>query len=153
MKKLRFLLRGLLVILILLSCLAIKNDAQFQQCRNELRFCINYLNNDTSQPPDSCCQPLDYVIKSIPECLCSLLSTVRGQLAEQSSISNVSRLAQALPDRCGHYTNPLKCVVGTPDGRSVDLVPNSVSSELWSSSSIAIVCGALIFLFLHGFAI
>ncbi|CAA0821232.1 Unknown protein [Striga hermonthica] len=153
MKKLKVLLSGFLAILISLSCLAIENDAQFQQCTNKLRFCVKYLNNETSQPLDSCCGPLDYVIKSIPECLCSLLSTVRGKLAEQSSINNVSRLAQELPNRCGHYINPLGCIAGTSDRRSVDLVPNSISSELWSSSWIAIVCGALIVHFLHGFAI
>ncbi|GFP90094.1 lipid transfer-like protein vas [Phtheirospermum japonicum] len=149
--KLSCVLSGLIAIVILLSCLFVENIAQLlqqQQCMNELRFCINYLNNDTSQPPDSCCQPLDYVIRSIPECLCNLMSVVGGSLVEQVAGINISK-AQTLPSKCGQYINPLGCIAGTPDERSTDLTPNSVSLKISSLSSIVIVGGYSILLVLH----
>ncbi|KAK6144941.1 hypothetical protein DH2020_021761 [Rehmannia glutinosa] len=149
--KLKVVLSGLIPIMILFSCLVSENlaqEQQHQQCMNELRFCINYLNNDTSQPSDSCCQPLDYVIKTIPECLCNLMNFMGANVAEQIGI-NVSN-AQALPSRCGQHINPLRCITGTPDARSQDSIPNSASSKFWSLSSVVVVGGSSMILILQG---
>lgn len=114
--KLHRVLCGLFTITIVFSCLITENSAQQQEqeqqrrCFNQLRFCLNYLNNSSSQPSDNCCQPLDYVIRSVPECMCTLLSSVGGDLAQRLGI-NISR-AQTLPSRCGHIVNPLGCITG-----------------------------------------
>ena len=101
-------------------------QVQQQQCMNELQPCLNYLNGNT-RPSDSCCQNLDNVIKSMPECLCAMISVKGANLAEQ--YINVTE-AQTLPGRCGQRINPLGCVTGTPDTRSRNTVQNSSSSKL-----------------------
>ncbi|GFP95758.1 lipid transfer-like protein vas [Phtheirospermum japonicum] len=130
---------GIIRMIIILSCMVSQNSAQVQrqQCMNELQPCINYIN-DNSRPPDSCCQPLDRVIKSMPECLCSLMTIQGANRAEQAGINITD--AQTLPGRCGQRINPLGCVTGTPDRRSRDSVPNSFSSKLkFQSLSIVLV--------------
>ncbi|XP_047965611.1 non-specific lipid transfer protein GPI-anchored 30-like [Salvia hispanica] len=101
-------------------------QVQQQQCMNELQPCLNYLNGNT-RPSDSCCQNLDNVIKSMPECLCAMISVKGADLAQQ--YINVTE-AQTLPGRCGQRINPLGCVTGTPDTRSRNTVQNSSSSKL-----------------------
>ncbi|CAA0820374.1 Lipid transfer-like protein VAS [Striga hermonthica] len=110
---------------------------------NELQPCLNYLNGN-SRPPDNCCQPLERVIKSMPECLCGLMTIQGANRAEQAGI-NLNE-AQTLPGRCGQRINPLGCVTGTPDRRSRDSVPNSGSSKLRFSSLILI---AVVFVIDH----
>ncbi|KAI3459090.1 hypothetical protein Pfo_015753 [Paulownia fortunei] len=141
--KIRVTQRGIISMVIVFSCLMSQNLAQVQQqeCMNELQPCLNYLNGN-SHPPDSCCQPLNYVIKSMPECLCSLMSVQGANQAEQAGINTTE--AQTLPGRCGQHINPLGCVTGTPDPRSRNSVPNSVSSKL-RSSSLSIAAAAAIF--------
>ncbi|KAL1552157.1 non-specific lipid transfer protein GPI-anchored 30-like [Salvia divinorum] len=94
-----------LKIAILFSLFISQNLAQVQQqqCMNELQPCLNYLNGNT-RPSDSCCQNLDNVIKSMPECLCAMISVQGANLAEQ--YINVTE-AQTLPGRCGQRINPL----------------------------------------------
>lgn len=106
-------LLSLMVTTIIFSCLFIGSRAQQQQqqqCIDELRFCISYLN-DTSQPPHTCCEPLDYIVKSLPQCFCNLVSTLAVDLVKSMGI-NISR-AQTLPERCGQRVNPLECFTGT----------------------------------------
>lgn len=97
--------------IIIFSCLFIGNEAQQQQqqCTEPLRFCIRFLNN-TDRPPDSCCQPLDYIVKSLPNCFCSLISTLVVNRLEMKDI-DVSK-AQTLPSRCGQRISPLECFTG-----------------------------------------
>ncbi|XVF59926.1 hypothetical protein PTKIN_Ptkin08bG0001000 [Pterospermum kingtungense] len=84
-------------------------------CLNQLAPCLNYLNG-SRDVPDSCCDPLKYVIKSRPECLCSMISNKGSREAEQAGI-NVTE-AQELPGRCGQHVNPLVCLSGSPNSRN-----------------------------------
>nr|KAJ0226676.1 hypothetical protein LSAT_V11C100034050 [Lactuca sativa] len=76
-------------------------------------------------PPDSCCDPLKSVIKSNPECLCSIISNQGTKNVEHAGI-NVTK-AQELPARCG-----------TRDSQSLG---NSMVYLLYSLMLIAIVYG------------
>ncbi|CAI9283367.1 unnamed protein product [Lactuca saligna] len=84
-------------------------------CLNQLIPCLNYLNNQgqgqRQDPPDSCCDPLKSVIKSNPECLCSMISNQGTKNAENAGI-NVTK-AQELPARCGQRVNPISCITST----------------------------------------
>ncbi|KAH6757508.1 hypothetical protein C2S52_023376 [Perilla frutescens var. hirtella] len=114
---------------------------------NELRFCIGYLNN-TSQPPDTCCQPLDYIVKSLPQCFCNLISTLGINRVElESEPSDISR-AQTLPGRCGQRINPLECFTGTTDARSNYPTSKSANSKLWDGFVITMATSLTIFGFL-----
>ncbi|GLT81575.1 hypothetical protein SLE2022_000180 [Rubroshorea leprosula] len=53
---------------------------------NQLAPCLNYLNGN-EEVADSCCDPLKSVIKSNPECLCSLISNKGSSEAEQAGIN------------------------------------------------------------------
>ncbi|KAI3501004.1 hypothetical protein L1887_36834 [Cichorium endivia] len=82
-------------------------------CLNQLVPCVNYLSNEGQgkDPPDSCCDPLKSVIKSNPECLCSMISNQGTKNAERAGI-NVTK-AQELPARCGERVNPISCLTST----------------------------------------
>ncbi|KAI3768877.1 hypothetical protein L2E82_19713 [Cichorium intybus] len=82
-------------------------------CLNQLVPCLNYLSNQGQgkDPPDSCCDPLKSVIKSNPECLCSLISNQGTKNAERAGI-NVTK-TQELPARCGERVNPISCLTST----------------------------------------
>lgn len=118
-------------------------QVQQQQCMNELQPCLNYLN-EKNRPPESCCQNLDYVIKSMPECLCALISVQGANQAEQAGI-NVTE-AQTLPGRCGQRINPLGCVTGTPDTRSRNTIQSSSSLKLRSWSLPVFVAAIFVIL-------
>ncbi|KAL3654004.1 hypothetical protein CASFOL_003685 [Castilleja foliolosa] len=135
---------GIIATIIILSCMPSQNSAQVQrqQCMNQLQPCLNYINGN-SRPPDSCCRPLDRVIKSMPECLCSLMTNQGANRAEQAGI-NIND-AQTLPGRCGQRINPLGCITGTPDQQSRDSVPNSFSSKL--RFSVLSIMTAMIFVY------
>ncbi|KAA8548305.1 hypothetical protein F0562_004734 [Nyssa sinensis] len=119
---------GMVVLAILLG----KGWAQDVWCSNQLLPCLNYLNG-TSDPPDSCCDPLKMVIKSNPECLCSMISIKGANEAEQAGI-NVTE-AQQLPGRCGQHVNPISCLTGSPNSKNS--VPSS-GSLLLPTQSIAV---------------
>ncbi|PPR98652.1 hypothetical protein GOBAR_AA22018 [Gossypium barbadense] len=105
-------------------------------CLNQIAPCLNYLNGNDADVPDSCCDPLKSVIKSQPECLCGMISNKGSRQAEQVGI-NVTQ-AQELPGRCGQHVNPLVCS------------PNSAENSaflLFPSHSI-IICMAVQILFL-----
>ncbi|PIN10378.1 hypothetical protein CDL12_17032 [Handroanthus impetiginosus] len=131
---------------IIFSCFLtqILAQVQQQQCMNQLQPCMNYLN-DNRRPPESCCQPLDYVIKSMPECLCSLMSIQGANQAQQAGINITD--AQTLPGRCGQRINPLGCVTGTPDRRSRNSAQDSSSSTLRSSSYGGVLVAAIFAIF------
>ncbi|KAL8052284.1 hypothetical protein ABFX02_06G201805 [Erythranthe guttata] len=133
------------ITIIIISCLVPQNAAQVQrqQCMNQLQPCTNYLNSDKN-PSESCCQNLDYVIKYMPECLCSLMSVQGANKAEQAGV-NVAQ-AQTLPGRCGQHINPIGCVTGTPDKRSKNSAPES-SDSVSISWSLTIVFVSAIAIF------
>ncbi|KAJ0711416.1 putative plant non-specific lipid-transfer protein/Par allergen [Helianthus annuus] len=89
------------------------NNGGGSTCVNQLVPCLSYLNNQQQgrDPPDSCCDPLKSVIKSNPECLCSMISNQGTKNAERAGI-NVTQ-AQELPARCGQRVNPISCVTTT----------------------------------------
>ncbi|XP_076910743.1 uncharacterized protein LOC143568474 [Bidens hawaiensis] len=82
-------------------------------CINQLAPCLSYLNNQQQgrDPPDSCCDPLKSMIKSNPECLCSMITNQGTKNAERAGI-NVTQ-AQELPARCGQRVNPISCLTST----------------------------------------
>ncbi|XVF16086.1 hypothetical protein REPUB_Repub10bG0001000 [Reevesia pubescens] len=95
-------------------------------CLNQLAPCLNYLDGNRNVP-DSCCDPLKSMIKSRPECLCSMISNKGSREAEQAGI-NVTK-AQQLPGRCGQHVNPLTCL-------SASGSPNSENSAQDSSAGL-----------------
>ena len=95
------------IAIMVLAALTPEGSAQDSSCLNELAPCLNYLNGG-QDPPDSCCDPLKSVIKSNPECLCSMISTRGTNQARQAGI-NVTE-AQQLPGKCGQHVNPLSCL-------------------------------------------
>lgn len=125
-------------ILIIISLFFVSHNiaqVQRQDCMNQLQPCLSYLNGK-NRPPESCCRPLVRVIKSMPECLCSLMTIQGANRAEQAGI-NVTD-AQTLPGRCGQHINPLGCVTGTPDTRSRNSAQESGSVKLGSSLNVVI---------------
>ncbi|CAL5325546.1 unnamed protein product [Camellia sinensis] len=66
-------------------------------CVNQLIPCFNHLNlrGSHDNPPDSCYNPLKSVIKSNPECLCSIISIKATNAAQQYGINLTD--AQQLP--------------------------------------------------------
>ncbi|XP_027127465.1 lipid transfer-like protein VAS [Coffea eugenioides] len=89
--------------------------AQDQSCIQRLQPCMDYLNGNRD-PPSSCCDPLKVVIRSEPECLCSMISIRGANQAERAGI-NITQ-AQQLPGRCGVHINPLGCILGAPTSSS-----------------------------------
>ncbi|XP_051139994.1 non-specific lipid transfer protein GPI-anchored 30-like [Andrographis paniculata] len=118
------------------SC--VSAQVQRQDCMDSLQPCLNYLNGNR-KPPDACCRPLDYVVRSAPECLCSLM-TLRGSSQAERAGINVTD-AQTLPGRCGLRINPLGCVTGTPDTPSSSAASSSSGS---GSATAAFLAAALI---------
>ncbi|XP_071713000.1 non-specific lipid transfer protein GPI-anchored 30 [Rutidosis leptorrhynchoides] len=102
-----------LVMILMGNAYAQLNNGVGSQCMNQLLPCLNYLNNQRNQqdPPNSCCEPLKSVIKSNPECLCSMISNQGTTEAEIAGI-NVTK-AQELPARCGQRVNPISCLTTT----------------------------------------
>lgn len=100
---------GIIVLVVLLVRLDVSMGGQSSSssCLNQLAPCLRYLNG-SQDVPDSCCDPLKSVIKSNPECMCSMISNQGSRRAEQAGI-NVTE-AQQLPGKCGQHVNPLVCL-------------------------------------------
>lgn len=97
----------LAVSLLVLGVWVPEGCCQDTSCLNQLVPCLNYLNG-TEDVPSSCCDPLQNVIKSDQQCICSMISNQGSNQAEQAGI-NVTE-AQQLPARCGIHVNPLNCL-------------------------------------------
>lgn len=93
-----------MLVMVFISAHAEQED---RSCANKLVPCLNYLNG-TRNPPDDCCDPLKSVIKSNPECLCSLITNKGTKQAREAGI-DVNE-AQQLPARCGQHVNPISCL-------------------------------------------
>lgn len=108
--------RGIGLAVVLLAILIAEGraddaDMSLSSCLNQLVPCLNYLDSGTSRdPPSNCCNPLKWVIKSSPECLCDMISIKGSNAAEEAGI-NVTQ-AQELPGRCGQAVNPISCLKG-----------------------------------------
>ncbi|KAI3725958.1 hypothetical protein L1987_65754 [Smallanthus sonchifolius] len=120
----------------------VNNGGGSSACLNQLLPCLSYLNNNQQagrDPPGSCCDPLKSVIKSNPECLCSMISNQGTKNAERAGI-NVTQ-AQELPGRCGQHVNPISCLTTTSKN-----TPGSSDSEkiryskIYSFMLIAALC-------------
>ncbi|KAE8695696.1 Lipid transfer-like protein VAS [Hibiscus syriacus] len=139
MKQFRIYVVTILVIvanLAAVGCSQRQRSPTGSSCINQLAPCLNYLNgNDDADVPDSCCDPLKYVIKSQPECLCRMMSNRSSREAERAGI-NVTQ-AQQLPGRCGQHVNPLVCLSGSPNSKTS--VENSAFPLFPSHSSTIIV--------------
>lgn len=133
----------IIIIISLMLMPQILGQVQRQDCMNQLQPCLSYLNGK-NRPPESCCQPLVRVIKSMPECLCSLMTIQGANRAEQAGI-NVTD-AQTLPGRCGQHINPLGCVTGTPDTRSRNSAQDSASLKV--GPALDVVAAAAMFMIL-----
>ncbi|WCJ40265.1 Bifunctional inhibitor/lipid-transfer protein/seed storage 2S albumin superfamily protein [Euphorbia peplus] len=115
-----------------------ESRGQDTSCINQLVPCLNYLNG-TKDVPDSCCDPLENIVKSNPQCLCSMISNQASTAAEMAGI-NISH-AQMLPARCGLRVNPLSCLTtGSPNSK--DSVDNSSGELLILSSWTVIIATA-----------
>ncbi|CAL5370378.1 unnamed protein product [Camellia sinensis] len=113
-----------------------QQGSSITSCVNQLIPCFNYLNlrGSHDNPPDSCCNPLKSVIKSNPECLCSMISIKATNAAQQYGINLTD--AQQLPGRCGQHVNPIACLTtGSPNSKN-SVTNSASSSSLVSSQSI-----------------
>ncbi|XP_022898179.1 non-specific lipid-transfer protein-like protein At2g13820 isoform X2 [Olea europaea var. sylvestris] len=72
--------------------------------------CLNYVIGNSSTPSSSCCSQLSGVVKSQPQCLCSLLN---GGAASSFGITINQTLALALPKVCNVQTPPVSRCNGT----------------------------------------
>ncbi|XP_021611180.1 non-specific lipid transfer protein GPI-anchored 30 [Manihot esculenta] len=132
----------LAVSLLVLGVLVPEGCCQDTSCLNQLVPCLNYLNG-TEDVPSSCCDPLQNVIKSDQQCICSMISNQGSNQAEQAGI-NVTE-AQQLPARCGIHVNPLNCLSsGSPNTKnSVDNSSGIVLFPCWSMMVAAALSIAL----------
>ncbi|XP_057983101.1 non-specific lipid transfer protein GPI-anchored 30 [Malania oleifera] len=128
-----------------LGCRAVQDNASSSSsssCVNELVPCLHYLNglsqrggSSEESPPDSCCDPLKAVMKSKPQCLCSMLSNEGTRQAEEAGV-NVTE-SQELPARCGQHVNPISCLTtggsssSVPNNNSKKTVPNWIRISSW----------------------
>lgn len=106
----KLLMHFVIALALILSCLVQENNAQDRVCTQLLLPCMDYMNGTGRDPPRSCCDPLRYVIKSEPECLCQMISIQGANRAEQAGINLTD--AQQLPGKCGEHINPLGCILG-----------------------------------------
>ncbi|KAL4378363.1 hypothetical protein GQ457_02G021670 [Hibiscus cannabinus] len=137
MKQIRVYVVTMLVIVANLAVVG-WGQRQSSSCLNQLAPCLNYLNgNEDADVPDSCCDPLKYVIKSKPECLCSMISNRGSREAERAGI-NVTQ-AQQLPGRCGQHVNPIACLSGSTNSKTSD--ENSAFSH--STRIVVAMCMAV----------
>lgn len=90
--------------LLALCTLASVSRAQDSACLNQLVPCLEYTNSKKT-PSISCCNPLKYLIKSDPRCLCSMLG---GNPSTWQAWVNMT-VAQLLPARCGEKLNAGFC--------------------------------------------
>ncbi|XP_058179865.1 non-specific lipid transfer protein GPI-anchored 30 isoform X2 [Rhododendron vialii] len=138
--------RGIGLAVVLLAILIAEGradaDMSLSSCLNQLVPCLNYLDSGTSRdPPSNCCNPLKWVIKSSPECLCNMISIKGSNAAEEAGI-NVTQ-AQELPGRCGQAVNPISCLKGSPNSKNS--VSNSASFSFCSLSTTVAAALSLVF--------
>ncbi|OVA17337.1 Bifunctional inhibitor/plant lipid transfer protein/seed storage helical domain [Macleaya cordata] len=103
--------RSCLVVVVVVLVLLLVETSQAQDdtsCVTDLVPCLNYLinsrmgsssrdnyDNDDNDPPRSCCDPLKLVIKSNPECLCTMITNEASLVAGLAGINGTE--AQLLP--------------------------------------------------------
>ncbi|KAH7685899.1 Plant non-specific lipid-transfer protein/Par allergen protein [Dioscorea alata] len=92
---------------------AVVTKAQDSACLSELVPCLQFINSNKT-PSSSCCQPLKSLIKSNPQCLCSLLG---NDSATRQAGVNMTR-AQLLPARCGDKVSAASCKKSSSKGKT-----------------------------------
>lgn len=90
--------------LLALCTLASMSRAQDSSCLNELVPCLQYINSKNT-PSSSCCDPLKSLIRSDPQCLCSMLGS--SSATKQAGVNATQ--AQLLPARCGEKVTASMC--------------------------------------------
>ncbi|KAL1367377.1 hypothetical protein AAHE18_02G048100 [Arachis hypogaea] len=76
--------------------------------------CLNYIMGSSSTPSSSCCSQLSSVVKSSPQCLCSVLNGGGSNLG----IPINQTLALSLPSACKVQTPPVSQCKGVNGGAS-----------------------------------
>ncbi|CAI9785679.1 unnamed protein product [Fraxinus pennsylvanica] len=88
--------------------------------------CLNYVSGNSSTPSSSCCSQLSSVVKSQPQCLCSLLN---GGGASSLGITINQTLALALPKVCNVQTPPVSRCTDANGGTTSAATPASSPAE------------------------
>lgn len=93
--------RGFEMCLGLVLALMLWHGARAQSgCTNailSLSPCLNYVTGNTSIPSQGCCSQLDGVVKSTPQCLCSLMNGAGISMGISINQTLALRLPGALP--------------------------------------------------------
>lgn len=93
--------RGFEMCLGLVLALMLWHEARAQSgCTNailSLSPCLNYVTGNTSIPSQGCCSQLDGVVKSTPQCLCSLMNGAGISMGISINQTLALRLPGALP--------------------------------------------------------
>ncbi|KAK1578159.1 hypothetical protein Q3G72_027999 [Acer saccharum] len=87
-----------LALVVVMLCGGAMAQAQ-QGCTNalsSLASCLNYITGNSSNPSPSCCSQLGYVVRSSPQCVCSVINGV----APLMGININQTLALSLPGAC-----------------------------------------------------
>uniref|UniRef100_A0A7N0VAG1 Bifunctional inhibitor/plant lipid transfer protein/seed storage helical domain-containing protein n=1 Tax=Kalanchoe fedtschenkoi TaxID=63787 RepID=A0A7N0VAG1_KALFE len=107
------------LITVSLLVLGVKAQSDCTSVLVSLSPCLNYITGNTSTPSPSCCSQLAAVVRSKPECLCSVLD---GSADASLGITIDKSLALELPDACSVKTPPVSLChasggpTGAPDG-------------------------------------
>ncbi|XP_023908309.1 non-specific lipid transfer protein GPI-anchored 5 [Quercus suber] len=132
--------------LILVSMLWVRAAAQ-SGCNSVLigmAPCLNYVTGSSSTPSSSCCSQLASVVKSQPQCLCTVLNGGGASLG----VTINQTLALGLPAACnvqtppvskcnaanGPTTSPVGSPVGSPEGSPSDSSTSSSTSGAGSKT-------------------
>ncbi|GAA0154708.1 hypothetical protein LIER_12614 [Lithospermum erythrorhizon] len=127
-----------MVVIIVVNC-SFRAVSQDTSCIRHLYPCLTILDTSRDPPPNSCCEPLKYVINYLPECLCSMMSTGGSFVAELAGI-NVTEV-QRLPGQCGENVNFLRCLADSSISRT-DF--SSAARRLFRSAGFLVVISMLI---------
>ncbi|KAL9670228.1 hypothetical protein QQ045_007779 [Rhodiola kirilowii] len=116
-----------LAILIAMSFLLLPNGKAESDCTPvlvSLSPCLNYVAGNSSAPSASCCSQLAAVVRSKPECLCSVLD---GSADASLGIKIDKNLALELPNACNVKTPPVtKCeATGGAEGETDGIPPQT----------------------------
>ncbi|CAA6656474.1 unnamed protein product [Spirodela intermedia] len=92
------------VLVVVMAAAVAETAAQDTSCLTQLVPCLNFTSSK-STPPSSCCEPLKSLIRTNPQCLCSILQD--DSLKKQSGVNATE--AQGLPSRCGLNATAAAC--------------------------------------------
>ncbi|XP_050219247.1 non-specific lipid transfer protein GPI-anchored 5-like [Mercurialis annua] len=97
------------LVILLVAMWWARATAQSDSCSNviiSLAPCLNFVSGSSSTPSSSCCSQLASVVRSQPQCLCTVLNGGGASLG----VTINQTLALALPAACNVQTPPVsKC--------------------------------------------